>query len=318
MPNHPGRDRGFTLVELLVVIGIIALLIGILLPSLNRARQAARQTICLTNLRQLGQAYSMYVANSKGHSVVYTLQTTAVMDPDAAMWPELLRPYYGQKVFNAPQFSQAMQADNLTKNVRLCPDAADLQYPGAAAASNDWNGDARHAWDFVVTSGSINRLLFSSYTFNGWMYEPVLNPNDPYYYSWTNELEQWGAPLPPWPDPLEAYQQWEIKPNNAYATEVPLFADGNRLDTWPHETDVGPIPGGYLLGTGNLNGGSGGLMGRLMLNRHGDGPHANYYTSVVFLDGHAAKVPLPQAWNLRWHNAWDKSQFNMAGIERQF
>jgi prepilin-type N-terminal cleavage/methylation domain-containing protein/prepilin-type processing-associated H-X9-DG protein len=74
------RWHAFTLVELLVVIAIIAVLISILLPSLNKARQSANSIKCLSNLRTLGQVMAIYTSECRGllpYSMLYIASNTA-------------------------------------------------------------------------------------------------------------------------------------------------------------------------------------------------------------------------------------------------
>ena len=99
-------SRGFTLVELLVVIGIIAVLISILLPSLSRAREAANRVACLANLRQLAAATLAYVAENRqrlpeagagnGPESAYSPRATG-----RAPWSPL-PPAYGQGAYVLP------------------------------------------------------------------------------------------------------------------------------------------------------------------------------------------------------------------------
>ncbi|MCC6661522.1 MAG: prepilin-type N-terminal cleavage/methylation domain-containing protein [Phycisphaerales bacterium] len=92
-----GPHRAFTLIELLVVVAIIALLIGILLPSLGRAREAGRAAVCLSNQRQIGAAAMMYADDRKdytprdsGSCEAWPGHPAQTLNPQ---WPLVLRPY---------------------------------------------------------------------------------------------------------------------------------------------------------------------------------------------------------------------------------
>ena len=79
---------GFTLIELLVVVAIIALLISILLPSLNRAREQARKSVCASQMHQMGLAFLMYVDDNFDYMPMGTLGFET-----RPLWSGIIRPY---------------------------------------------------------------------------------------------------------------------------------------------------------------------------------------------------------------------------------
>ena len=119
------KRKAFTLIELLVVIAIIALLVSILLPSLNTARELAKRAMCQTNLNGLGKSLMLYESSNEkmpglGADVDYTGgYTSSGVDSSAATWGTcnangyallVLRGYASYKMFICPSTSDEAQS----------------------------------------------------------------------------------------------------------------------------------------------------------------------------------------------------------------
>ncbi|HUB25293.1 MAG TPA: prepilin-type N-terminal cleavage/methylation domain-containing protein [Tepidisphaeraceae bacterium] len=323
--------RGFTLVELLVVIGIIALLIAILLPALNRARQEAQTVQCMSNEKQLAMAFIEYCSDNKGRSFPYynggnTTTQTGVTSAQLE-WQIILLGYlvpdskkfdlYNDSNTELQQNIQSLNAASL--KVYLCPTAN--QNPGFVPVGNgatNGQGTAFYCWGLNAGGGQATGGLQGSYAINGWLYQlneggsdtTVIGDGNSYY---PGNYSNGGVP---WARGAFIQLPWAGLPSST----VPVFSDSIWVDGWPKECDYyGGAPGdtsGASLYTGELSCnntlGAGGSIGinRVCIARHNGGEYIN----VVFLDDHAETEPLHNLWSLNWHRDWNQNPTMSVGL----
>jgi len=281
----PSRSRGFTLIELLVVIAVIALLIGILLPSLGAARDMARQTRCSSNLRQVGIAINSYAASGKGYysSGRFDNRTNSGSGPiDEVGWlADMVRGEYCVPGLllcptNPAQLTQALTSGRLTDRPAK---AFSIPTDQEALFSKGYNTNYTMAWYMAYTEFK----------------NPRSASNDPQRVAYTK-------------GPLRDAAISGITPSY-----VPLFADGRVEDNSSTGTALEEIGGTLYRTVKDLTDGpygqvADGTCGRQKYSdfgpAHGKIPRGNnnaaaganrkdhdkHYGNFLFADGHAATI----------------------------
>lgn len=265
--NRHVLGKGFTLVELLVVIGIVAVLASILLPALSKARDHAKDVVCQVQLRSIGQTLQLYTEAFDGQFSPFWFFDDGggvlwFTQPERVMWQ-----YTAQDYYQDPK-------------ILLCPknSAPNISGPAGGFSDDDldpWGpvqwmpklpalGD-RYAEYGVTRAGK----PVSGYTVNDWL--GVAGVSDP-------ENNHW-----------ETIQ-------SANSENIPMVLDGGWYSGQPSD-NARPS----ATATDKVQHGAFDSMDRFVFSRHRDGGQA------VFMDMSVRRVSVKGLWRLKWHRNFDIS-----------
>jgi prepilin-type N-terminal cleavage/methylation domain-containing protein/prepilin-type processing-associated H-X9-DG protein len=268
--NHPSsiiNPRAFTLIELLVVIAVIALLMAILMPALQRVRRQARTVACQSNLRQWGILHAAYAAENDGRLPSAEYHDANPADPwwTSWRWSWADRPESGLPAPETPS-SASFQA---VKDILRCPTAAKPAPP-----PNDSLGRAAPIW--VIVGGSF--LAWAK-----WPQEAGA------WWSWSGSYGvNRQARSISGPSPDQAGQHYWMTSAIRNAGTIPVFCDCLAPGQAPGKVD--PPPPSDAVPTRQIHR----EIDAICMNRHDGGINS------LFMDWSARKVGLKELWTLKW------------------
>ncbi len=214
MDRYNNRSsKGFTLIELLVVIAIIALLLSIIMPSLKKAKEKAREVICKSNLKQWGMVAAMYAEDNDGKMIT----NGSAMNIDR-VWMTSFRDYYQ------------------TPEIKLCPSAAKVDestpvsgpYGSGVNSFTRVRGYKNKAWGQFYPNDPSREDDIGGYTINSWAQVPTAGFWEDKWgdYFWRNTFAKGGSMVPLFTDGMSQGLN-------------PCASDGNRAPTEEDEMSGG-------------------------------------------------------------------------------